>query len=108
MKRVFEINVNIFTSNYREKILVEADNEIEAIKIIQNKFYDFWCDYFSNNLFYEYHLGNIDEVTDVKSSKYKNLMIFSKNGFDKINEKNNQKLEYYEKYGFNENQLSIF
>lgn len=101
MKRVFELNLDIFTSNYKEKILVEADNEIEAIRIMREKFHDFWCDYFSNNIFYEYKFGFVDEVNDIKSSKYKNLIVFSKNGCESIDTKNSE-------YGYNKNQLSIF
>jgi hypothetical protein len=108
MKKVFELNVDIFTSNLRERILIEGKNEIEALSIIRNNFYDFWCDYFSKNIFYEYALGKMEEVEDIKNQRYKDSVIFSKDGFSYVKDGKSSMEDYYEKYGYDKNQLSLF
>jgi hypothetical protein len=108
MEKVFELKVDIFTSNLREKILIESKNEIEAISILRNNFYDFWCDYFSKNIFYEYSLGKMEEVEDIENQRYKDSVIFSKDGFVYTKDEKSSMSDYYERYGYNKNQLSLF
>ena len=75
MKKVFELNVDIFLSKYKERVLVEADNESDAVLTLRRNFHEIWTNYFSNYVFYEYKTELVDEVKDI--DKYKDVVIFS-------------------------------
>ena len=102
MKKVFELNVDIFTSDYREKVLVEAEDEIQARMILRRNFHQFWTNHFSNYLFYEYNIGSVEQAGN-NNDFYKDSIIFTERAISSVEQRESQR------YGYdNNNQLSMF
>jgi hypothetical protein len=50
----------------------------------------------------------MEEVEDIKNQRYKDSVIFSNDGFSYVKDGKSSMEDYYEKYGYDKNQLSLF